>query len=273
MLFVDMHGTAVPVLGFGTYKLTGDACRESVLDALSIGYRHLDTAQIYGNEAEVGEALRRSAVARSEVFLTTKLWVDTLTEAAVPKACEDSLRRLGTDYVDLLLVHWPSRTVPIEETLGAFVRLQEAGKVRHIGVSNFSPKQFAEAMEIAPVACNQVEYHIFLDQHRVRGLCEKHDAVLTAYRPLAGGALRDDETVRAIAESHGCTPEQVGLSWLLHQARVVAIPKASTSAHRRSNLAALDVRLSGEEIGRLNALTRENRRFVSPPELAPEWDA
>ena len=273
MRFVDLHGTAVPALGFGTYKLTGDTCREGVLDALALGYRHIDTAQIYGNEAEVGEAIRHSGVPRSGLFLTTKVWVDALHAPDVLRSAEESLRCLGTDYVDLLLVHWPSRTVPLEETLGAFERLREAGKTRHIGVSNFSPGGFARALELAPVACNQVEYHVFLDQQRVHSLCQTHGALLTAYRPLAGGGLREDATVQAIAEAHACTPEQIGLAWPLQQPQVAAIPKASSPAHRRANLAALDVVLSGEEMGRLSALTRANRRFVNPSNLAPDWDA
>lgn len=273
MIHIDVHGVAVPALGLGTWRLSGAAGRDAVETALGLGYRHLDTAQAYGNEAEVGAALRASDVSRHEVFLTTKVWEDALAPEDVARTAEESLRRLGTDYVDLLLVHWPSRTVPLAETLGAFVRLQEAGKARHIGVSNFPPGLFAEALALAPVACNQVEYHVFLDQSRLHGLCEKHGALLTAYRPLAGGALRQDETVRAIAEAHGCSPEQIGLRWLLQQSRVAAIPKAASAAHRRANLAVLDFSLSGVEMGQLTALTHANRRLVNPPELAPDWDA
>ena len=263
----------MPALGFGTYRLTGDACREGVLDALSLGYRHLDTATSYDNEAEVGEALRRSDVSRSEVFLTTKVWVTDLAAPDVQRSAEQSLRRLGTDYVDLLLVHWPSRTVPLEETLGAFERLQQAGKTRLIGVSNFPPGLFARAMELAPVVCNQVEYHLFLDQTRIHGLCQKHEALLTAYRPLARGVVSEDPVVREIAEAHGVTPAQVALRWLLQQPRVAAIPMASSPEHRRANLAALDFALSDAEVGRLRALTTANRRYVNPPDLAPDWEA
>ncbi len=273
MRWIDLRGTAVPALGFGTYKLTGAACREGVLDALALGYRHLDTATIYGNEAEVGAALRASAVPRADVFLTTKVWVDRLGAADVQRSAEQSLRALGTDAVDLLLVHWPSRTVPLAETIGAMVRLQEQGKTRHIGVSNFPPGLFAEALALAPVACNQVEYHVFLDQARVQGLCETHGALLTAYRPLAGGALRQDPVVQGIAEAHGATPEQVGLAWLLAQPRVAAIPKASSHEHRVANLEALDLVLSGEETRQLAALTHQNRRMVNPANLAPNWNA
>jgi 2,5-diketo-D-gluconate reductase B len=273
VLFLDLHGTAVPALGFGTYRLTGDACREAVLDALALGYRHLDTAAIYGNEAEVGDAMRRSDVSREEVFLTTKVWFDDLAAPDVQRSAEASLRRLGTDYVDLLLVHWPSRTVPLEETLGAFERLRAAGKTRAIGVSNFPPGLFAQALEIAPVACNQVEYHLFLDQTRIHGLCQKHGAMLTAYRPLAGGTVGDDPTVRAVAEAHGVTPAQVALRWLLQQDRVATIPKAASPAHRRANLAVLDFTLSGADMARLTPLTKANRRFVNPSDTAPDWEA
>ena len=270
---LDLDGTAVPVLGFGTYKLNGRACRDGVADALALGYRHIDTAQIYENEIEVGEGLRQSGVLRADVFLTTKVWHTALRPDDVARTAEESLRRLGTDYVDLLLVHWPSPAVPLADTLGAFERLREAGKTRFIGVSNFPAALLVEAFEHADVRCNQVEYHVLLDQSPLVGLMRARGGMLTAYRPLAGGTLAAEPVVEEIARAHGATASQVALAWLLAQDGVSAIPKAASSEHRRANLAALEIALSGDERDALKTLARtRNRRFVNP-DIAPVWDA
>ena len=272
MTHYDVQGVPVPALGFGTWQLKGDAARDGVEHALALGYRHVDTAQAYGNEAQVGAGLRASGVPRGDVFLTTKTWGDTLAPDALGPSVDESLRKLGTDYVDLLLIHWPSADVPLADTLGALGRVREAGKTRLVGVSNFPAGMLEEALEADPeIATDQVEYHPFLGQDRLLGVVRERGLVLTAYSPLAQGEVLDDPTVRDIAGAHGAGPAQVALAWLLGQDRVVAIPRTSSAAHRESNLAAADLSLTNEERARLDALPKD-RRLVDP-DFAPDWDA
>lgn len=256
MIYVTVKGERVPALGFGTWKLRGKACREAVEDALSIGYRHLDTAQMYENEAEVGAALRRSGVDRNEVFLTTKIWPDNLAYQDVHRTFKESLRRLDTDFVDLLLIHWPNEDVPVEETLDAMLEIQQAGKTRHLGVSNFSPELFRRAAKHAPMFCIQVEYNPYVSQQPLLELARQEDALFTAYRPLARGEVLSDPTIAEIGERHGKNPAQVTLRWLLQQEQVSAIPKAASSKHRRSNFDIFDFELSEEEMRRISVLQR-----------------
>jgi 2,5-diketo-D-gluconate reductase B len=257
-------------MGFGTWRLAGRECEEGVADALAAGYRHLDTAAMYGNEEEVGRGLRASGVDRAELWLTTKVWPDDLAPDRVRASLEGSLRRLGADHVDLLLIHWPNPRVPLAATLGAMSALRDEGRTREIGVSNFTSSQFRKAIELAPVIVNQVEYHPFLRQDALLEVCEEHGVELTAYRPLARGEVASDPTIRAIAEAHGATPAQVALAWLVGQPPVSAVPKASTPERRRENLAALELELTDEERTRIDAL-RKDRRYVET-QWAPDWD-
>ena len=171
MKTVDVGGARIPALGFGTWQLEGDDCRAGVENALDLGYRHIDTAQIYGNEAEVGEAIQASEVAREDIWLTTKVWYERATAAQVKSSTEESLRKLRTGYVDLLLFHWPNDRVELKETLGAMNELREQGLAKHIGVSNFTPTLLKQALEIAPVRALQCEYHPFLAQKELIALC------------------------------------------------------------------------------------------------------
>jgi 2,5-diketo-D-gluconate reductase B len=249
----------IPKLGFGTWRLEGRDCEEGVADALAAGYRHVDTAAMYGNEEEVGRGLRGSGVERDEVWLTTKVWPDDLEPARVRGSLEHSLRALGTDRVDLLLIHWPNPRVPLAATLEAMTALREEGGTREIGVSNFNAEQFREALELAPVIVNQVEYHAYLDQSAVLEVCRERGVELTAYRPLAKGQVADDPAIREVAQGHGATPAQVALAWLIGQEGVSAVPKASTPERRRENLAALELELSAGERRRLDALSKDRR--------------
>ncbi len=268
----DVQGASVPALGFGTYQLRGDAARQGTEHALALGYRHLDTAQIYENEAEVGAGLAASGVPRADVFLTTKVWRDQLAPAAVAASVAASLARLGTDYVDLLLVHWPNDDVPLADTLGALGRARDAGHARLIGVSNFPPAMLRRALEIVPDLANvQVEHHVHLGQPDLLGIVQTRGMTLTAYSPLGQGAALQDEAVREIAEARGVGPAQVALAYLLGQDRVLAIPKAGSAAHRESNLAAAEITLTNEERARLDALPKD-RRIVDPG-FAPDWSA
>lgn len=278
MLYIDLDSPSrsggndrVPALGLGTYRLEGRAARDGVAHALDLGYRHLDTAQSYGNEADVGQGLRDADVQRDAVFLTTKIWPDRFEYGPLIASTDESLRRLGTDYVDLLLLHWPNDDVELEETLDALQEVQHQGKARHIGVSNFTPSLLRRALEIAPgLACNQVEYHPFLDQRPLLEIVRAHGLFLTAYTPIARNRVADADAVRAIAEAHGKSPAQVTLRWHLQQPRVAAIPKAASAAHREANFDVFDFELSEEEMERIHDLAREDGRLIDP-NFAPEW--
>ena len=270
MIYQTIQGSRVPALGFGTFEITGKACREAVVNALALGYRHVDTAQSYENEAEVGEGLRAAGVDRDEVFLTTKIWIGGLAPKDVRPTAEESLRRLRADYIDLLLIHWPTHDMHLAGALDAMRGLQDEGKVRHIGVSNFTPTLLREAMEHAPIFCNQVEYHPFLGQPRLAEMARRHDLLLTAYSPIARGRVNDDPVLRAIGEAHGKTPIQVALRWLVQQDHVAAIPKAARPEHRAANLAVFDFELTGEEMDRLFALDRGER--LIDPNWGPDWE-
>jgi 2,5-diketo-D-gluconate reductase B len=260
----------IPKLGFGTWRLGGRDCVEGVADALAAGYRHVDTARMYGNEGDVGQGLRSSGVGRSDVWLTTKVWPDDLAPERVRASLERSLRELGTDYVDLYMIHWPNPRVPLAVTLEAMTALRDEGRTREIGVSNFTSQQFRKALDLAPVLANQVEYHPFLDQSAVLEVCRERDAELTAYRPLYKGEALENPVIGEIADAHGATPAQVTLAWLVGQDRVSAVPKASSPERRRENLAALDVELTAEERARIDALPKDRRAVET--QWSPEWD-
>lgn len=260
----------IPKLGFGTWRLSGRACVDGVADALAAGYRHLDTAAAYDNEEEVGRGLHVGGVERSEVWLTTKVWPDQLEPARVRASLERSLRRLGVEYVDLFLIHWPNPEVPLEATLAAMTELRGEGKTREIGVSNFNSALFREALDRAPVIVDQVEYHPFLGQAALLELCSERGAELTAYRPLAKGEVGDDPVIGEIAAAHGATPAQVALRWLIDQPPVSAVPKASSPERRRENLGALELELTGEDRRRIDALPKDRRAVELS--WAPDWD-
>lgn len=260
----------IPKLGFGTWRLSGRDCEEGVADALAAGYRHVDTAAMYGNEEEVGRGLRAAGVDRGEVWLTTKVWPDDLQPERVRGSLARSMRALGTDYVDLFMIHWPNPRVPLAATLEAMSELRDEGRARELGVSNFTSTQFREALDLARVIVNQVEYHPFLDQSAVLEVCRERDVELTAYRPLFKGAALEDPVIVEIAAAHGATPAQVTLAWLTGQERVSAVPKASSPERRRENLAALELELSAEERSRIDALPKDRRAVDT--QWSPDWD-
>jgi diketogulonate reductase-like aldo/keto reductase len=256
MRTVSPHGVDVPALGFGTARFDDDAaCRRAVEHALDVGYRHVDTAQMYGTERAVGAALQASDVDRSEVFLTTKLDTGNRDREAVLESTRASLTALDTDYLDLLLIHSPSAAVPHAETLRAMHALQEAGLVRHVGVSNFSVDQLADAIAASesPILTNQVEYNPHTDQSELLAACLDADVLLTAYSPLDVGAVADNDTLIAIGDAHGKSPAQVALRWLLQQPLVAAIPKATSDHHVEENAEVFDFELSDREMERIFA--------------------
>ena len=256
MEYQMIKGEKVPSLGLGTYRLTGEACERAVERGLSLGYRHLDTAQMYGNEAEVGRGIRGSGVDRGEIFVTTKVWPSDFAHERVIRKTRESLEKLGTDYVDLLLMHWPGDGVPLGETLGAMRELQEAGDVLYIGVSNFSPALVEEATGHAEIFCNQVQYHPYRDQNALLDQAQELDYLLTAYTPLSRGGVQDDATLEEIGEAHGKSATQVALRWLVQQDKVSAIPKATSEEHLGENLDVFDFELSEEEMDRISSLSR-----------------
>jgi diketogulonate reductase-like aldo/keto reductase len=259
---VTVRGVEVPRLGLGTWRLTGDECREAVETALDLGYRHVDTAQVYRNERQVGDALAASDVDREEVFLATKLGPQSRAYDDVLRTTEESLARLGTDYLDLLLVHWPNSQPPGSppnplssapdnaETLRAMNELVDAGTVRHIGVSNFGVDLLDEAREAseAPVLTDQVQYHPFWDQQELLDYCRIHDVLLTAYSPLGHGGVLDDEVLERIGRRYAKTPAQVALRWLVQQEQVATIPKATSREHIEANMAVFDFELTEVEM-------------------------
>lgn len=272
MIYIPLQdGTRVPALGFGTWQLKGDTAREAVEHALHIGYRHLDTAQDYDNEEEVGAGLRASGVPRDEVWLTTKAWPQYLLADGGRTAVDESLRRLGTDYVDLFLIHWPNPEVDHREALETLRTAREAGKVRYVGVSNFTPTLVREALQVVPdLITDQVEYHPYLGQQKLLEVLREHGMFLTAYSPLGRGNAFEEETVRAITEAHEKTPAQVVLRWHLQQDRVAAIPKAASPEHREANFDIFDFGLSEEEMARIHGLARRER--LIDPDFAPDWE-
>ena len=252
----NIKGERVPALGLGTYRLTGEACVGAVSLGLSVGYRHIDTAQMYGNEAEVGRGMEDSGVDREEIFLTTKVWPSDFAHERVISKTRESLKKLRTEHVDLLLMHWPGDGVPLGETLGAMRELQDEGAVRHVGVSNFSPSLVEEASEHAEVFCNQVEYHPYKPQNELLEQAKKMDYLLVAYRPIARGGVLEDRILQEIGRTRGKTSAQVALRWLVQQEKVAAIPKATSEEHLRGNLDVFNFELGDEEMGRISGLAR-----------------
>jgi 2,5-diketo-D-gluconate reductase B len=272
MIFVTVKGTKVPALGFGTWELNGAQCESAVEYALELGYRHIDTAQAYGNEREVGRAIARSGIKRDAIFLTTKVAPNNLAAKDVTRSLADSLDALGTDHVDLLLIHWPSKTVPLGETLRAMNEAKAERRITHLGVSNFTVAQMREAVEThaSEVFCNQIEYHALLAQSRVIDFARAHDMMVTAYCPLARGRIGDQPELVAVARRHGKSVAQVALRWLVQQDGVAAIPRSSKREHIAANFAIFDFALSGEEMATIDRL-RGATRVVSPS-FAPAWD-
>ena len=267
---VEAQGASVPKIGFGTWQISGDACTAAVRDALELGYRHIDTAAVYDNEREVGRGVEESGVPREDVWVTTKVWMSDVSRDRLRASAENSLKDLRMDYVDLLLIHWPSDEVPIEESLAEMSRLREEGKVRHLGVSNFTPRLLTEALEHAPILCDQVEYHVGLGQDGLLALADERDMVIAAYSPFAHGEVLEEPLLREIGESHGKSPGQVALRWLIEQPRVCALPKAASHENRIANLDVFDFELSDAERARLDELPKDRRRFDTS--WAPDWE-
>ncbi|NLE02174.1 MAG: aldo/keto reductase [Fibrobacter sp.] len=257
-------GYSIPILGLGTWLVTGRECFDAVLTALECGYTHIDTASAYENEDDIGKAIIESGIERSSLFLTTKIWYQKLRFNDVIEQCKQSLDKLRTDYIDLLLIHWPNKFIPLQETFDAFERLVEERKVRSIGVSNFTIPHLQEALKstVLPIAANQIEFHPFFFQKEVLDFCNKNDIAVIAYSPLAHGKVFQSDILKSIANQKKCEPSQLALAWLM-QKNIIVIPKASTEEHIKSNLESLSIVLNDTEIEQIDSIPRGNR-IINP---------
>jgi len=265
----------IPDLGLGTFRLTGHQVIDSVRNALELGYRAIDTAQIYGNEAEIGQALADSGVARSQLFLTTKIWTEHLGRDRLLPSLRESLAKLRTDHVDLTLIHWPSPNgqVPLTETLDALMQVRELGLTRAIGISNFPvalQQQAIDAVGAHEIATNQIELHPRLQNPQVVAHARQHGIRITSYMTLGYGQTLNEPLIQAIAQAHGATPAQVALAWAMARGFAV-IPSSTQRANLASNLAARALHLSAQELAQIDAMDR-GQRLVDPEGLAPQWD-
>jgi diketogulonate reductase-like aldo/keto reductase len=272
MRFVEANGAKIPAIGLGTWELRGRTCARLVEQALRLGYRHIDTAQVYENEREVGEGLRASGIRREEVFVTTKVWTTHFAPNDLERSTKDSLAKLRLSEVDLLLLHWPNPQVPLSETLGALARVKQLGMTRHIGVSNFTVALIDEAVALCtePLVCDQVEYHRYLDQAKVREACARHGMAVVAYSPVARGRIKGDATLARIGQAHDKTAAQVCLRWLVQQ-NVSAIPRTSKIERLSENIDIFDFALSDEEMREIFAMASAKGRLTDFG-FAPKWD-
>jgi 2,5-diketo-D-gluconate reductase B len=272
MQFVQANGAKIPAIGLGTWELRGRSCARLVEQALRLGYRHIDTAQIYENEREVGEGLRASGVRRDEVFVTTKVWTTHFAPNDLERSTKESLAKLRLSEVDLLLLHWPNPQVPLQETLGALAHVKELGMARHIGVSNFTVALIDEAVAACsePLVCDQVEYHPYLNQARVLDACARHGMALVAYSPIAKGRIKGDTLLERIGKKYRKTAAQVCLRWLVQQ-NVIAIPRTSKVERLSENIGIFDFELSDDEMREIFGMGSAGSRLTDFG-FAPKWD-
>lgn len=265
----------IPNIGLGTYRLQGQQLIDSISSGLKLGYRHIDTAQIYGNEADVGKAIAESAVPRQELFITTKIWIDNLAREKLIPSLQQSLEKLRSDQVDLTLIHWPSpnNSVHITEYMQALAEAKAQGLTRLIGLSNFPNALLQQAIDVVgagEIATHQIEIHPFLQNRKAVAYARSKDIHLTAYMPLAYGKVMHNPIIANIAEQHKVTAAQVALAWSLQQGFAV-IPSSTQRNNQRENLAARDIKLSSEDMAQLASLDA-NIRLANPEGIAPAWD-
>jgi 2,5-diketo-D-gluconate reductase B len=260
---IEANGAKIPLVGLGTWELRGRPCARVVEQALRLGYRHIDTAEMYDNEREVGEGVHASGVKRRDIFLTTKIWPSHFAPRALESAARDCLVRLRLSEVDLLLLHWPNPQIPLEETLGALCKVKRDGLARHIGVSNFTVALIEDAVQIAtePLVCDQVECHPYLDQSKVIAACRGRGMAAVAYSPIARGNAKNDKVLAAIGAAHKRTAAQVCLRYLVQQ-NIVVIPRTSKLDRLSENAAIFDFTLSEDEMAKIAALAHRGGRVV-----------
>ena len=260
---VEAKGARIPLVGLGTWDLRGRTCARIVEQALRLGYRHIDTAEMYDNEREVGEGLRASGVPRNEVFVVTKVWPSHFTPRDLLRAAKDSLVRLRLSEVDLLLLHWPNPQIPLSDTLGALCKVKEAGQAHHIGVANFTPALIDEATRLStePLVCNQIELHPFLDQSATAKATREQGMAVVAYSPIARGKAKNDAMLARIGRAHGKSAAQVSLRFLVQQ-QFVVIPRTSKLERLSENFEIFDFELSADEMAEIAALASHDGGVV-----------
>jgi 2,5-diketo-D-gluconate reductase B len=273
MVTKNIQGIDVPEIGLGTFKLIGKECEQIVKQALNLGYRHIDTAQDYKNEREVGLGIKHAHIPREDIFLTTKISMLNMEPDDVIKSTERSLQELDVPYLDLLLIHWPNPDVDVEQTIEAMLSIRDQGKALNIGVSNFPMKHLIEVNDelAAPIFCNQVEYHALLGQFDLLDYAAEQDIMVTAYSPLAQASVLENSLIKELAGKYGKTPAQIALRWLIEQEQVVVIPKASSREHLEENLDVYDFVLEDDDFYAIDELPKDQR--IVTPEFAPDWDA
>lgn len=272
MIAIEAKTTTIPALGFGTFQLSNDDAYRMVKAALNAGYTHIDTAQNYHNEEGVGAAVKEAEADRSDLFLTTKVWRDKLGKNDFLPSVEESLRKLKTEYVDLLLIHWPNDNIPLQESIEELMKAQEKGYAKNIGVSNFPIRLVEKAIQLgANIITNQVEYHPLINQEKLYGFLRAEDMILTAYSPIAQGEVIGNETLKAIAAKYGKNEIQVTLRWLIQQEGVAAIPRSSKEQNMEANLQIFDFKLESDDMEKISKLREGNKRVVNPG-FAPDWD-
>jgi 2,5-diketo-D-gluconate reductase B len=270
---LSTHGATMPVIGLGTSGM-GDVRAESIATALKLGYRHIDTAWKYGTERQVGEGMRASGVPRSDIFLCTKVSHEYLHADDFARSVDESLKTLGVDYVDLLLVHWPNLKIPLAETMGALAKAKRQGLTRHVGVANFNIALLDQAIALCPepLVTLQAEYHPYLDQATLLNACRARGLIYTAYCPLGRGRLFKEPVLGEIAHRKRKTIAQIALRWLVQKEIVAPIPRSSNPARLAENIAVFDFSLSNEEMRRIDALKRPDGRIANPVGRVPPWD-
>lgn len=273
MIYRNWQDNKIPALGFGTYELDNAQAAKMVAEAAKIGYRHFDTAQMYHNEQGVGEGLKASGLARDDYFLTTKIWFDKFQSGDLQTSVVESLRKLDHEFVDLLLLHWPTEEVSLEETIAALNEVKNFGMTRLIGISNFPTVLVDKAINLTnvPLTVNQVEYHPYLNQAKVLENARSHDMLLTAYCPIARGTVFQDKTLTDIGAKHGKSAVQVTLRWLMQQDSVMAIPKSGSPKNAATNFDIFNFELSDEDMAKISDLAKPDGRLIDP-DFAPKWD-
>jgi 2,5-diketo-D-gluconate reductase B len=272
--FVIAKGAHIPKIGCGTWELRGELCTGIVSKALQLGYRHIDTAQGYSNEAAVGEGIKLSGIPHDEIFVTTKVRPQLIGDGPLQRSVQESLERLGVDIVDLLLIHWPNPEIPLAESMRALSSAKRLGLARHIGVSNFTIAKLDEAMNSSPepIAAVQFEYHPYLDQKRLLAAVRKLGLAITAYCPIALGKVAKDQALIGIGKKYGKSAVQVTLRWLIQQDDVIAIPRSSKPERLKENLDIFDFTLTDEEMAEIGSMTVADSRLINEPQWVPKWD-
>ena len=272
---LSAHGAQIPAVGYGTMLFPApERAVELIVCSLECGYRHIDTARKYGSEEWVGEGIRASGLPRKDIWVTTKVTEENAKADDFTRSVDTSLKTLGLDYVDLLLIHWPQPKVPLEETLGALAKARREGLAKNIGVSNFTVPLLDEAVGKCPepLLTNQIEYHAYIRQDKIIAACGRHGLLVTCHVPLARGAVLKDPVILNVAKSHGKTAAQIALKWLVQQPDMVVVPRALEYSEIKENINIFDFELSENEINQISRLRDRNRRIVDPMVRRPVWD-